>query len=169
MKFNELNLSEDIIKALNNLGYKNPSEVQEASIPKLLKGEDIIVKSQTGSGKTASFGIPVCEKINIEEKKVQCLVLTPTRELAIQVKDELSNIGRIKKVRCAAIFGKQPFNEQIRELKQRVHIVVGTPGRVFDHMERGTLDLSEVNYVVIDEADKMLSMGFIDQIGRAHV
>ncbi|EDT72182.1 ATP-dependent RNA helicase DbpA [Clostridium perfringens D str. JGS1721] len=164
MKFNELNLSEDIIKALNNLGYKNPSEVQEASIPKLLKGEDIIVKSQTGSGKTASFGIPVCEKINIEEKKVQCLVLTPTRELAIQVKDELSNIGRIKKVRCAAIFGKQPFNEQIRELKQRVHIVVGTPGRVFDHMERGTLDLSEVNYVVIDEADKMLSMGFIDQI-----
>ena len=164
MKFNELNLSDDIIKALNNLGYKNPSEVQEASIPKLLKGEDIIVKSQTGSGKTASFGIPVCEKINIEEKKVQCLVLTPTRELAIQVKDELSNIGRIKKVRCAAIFGKQPFNEQIRELKQRVHIVVGTPGRVFDHMERGTLDLSEVNYVVIDEADKMLSMGFIDQI-----
>ncbi|MDU6427343.1 MAG: DEAD/DEAH box helicase [Clostridium perfringens] len=164
MKFNELNLSEDIIKALNNLGYKNPSEVQEASIPKLLKGEDIIVKSQTGSGKTASFGIPACEKINIEEKKVQCLVLTPTRELAIQVKDELSNIGRIKKVRCAAIFGKQPFNEQIRELKQRVHIVVGTPGRVFDHMERGTLDLSEVNYVVIDEADKMLSMGFIDQI-----
>lgn len=100
MKFNELNLSDDIIKALNNLGYKNPSEVQEASIPKLLEGTDIIVKSQTGSGKTASFGIPICEKINIEEKSVQCLVLTPTRELAIQVKDELANIGRLKKVRC---------------------------------------------------------------------
>lgn len=164
MNFNELKLSEDILKALKNLGYKKPSEVQEASIPRLLKGEDIVVKSQTGSGKTASFGIPICEKIDIEEKKVQCLVLTPTRELAIQVKDELSNIGRLKKVRCTAIFGKQPFNEQVRELKQRVHVVVGTPGRVFDHMERGTLDLSGVNYVVIDEADKMLSMGFIDQI-----
>ncbi|MGG5461062.1 DEAD/DEAH box helicase [Clostridium sp. B9] len=164
MKFDELNLSSDILKALSNLGYKKPSEVQEASIPRLLNGEDIIVKSQTGSGKTASFGIPICEKINIEEKNVQCLILTPTRELAIQVKDELSNIGRLKKVRCTAIFGKQPFNDQVRELKQRVHIVVGTPGRVFDHMERGTLDLSGVNYVVIDEADKMLSMGFIDQI-----
>lgn len=164
MKFNELNLSNEIIKALSNLGYNKPSEVQEATIPMVLSGKDIIVKSQTGSGKTASFGIPICEKIDIEEKSVQCLVLTPTRELAIQVKDELASIGRLKKVRCAAIFGKQPFNEQVRELKQRVHIVVGTPGRVFDHMERGTLDLSNINYVVIDEADKMLSMGFIDQI-----
>lgn len=164
MKFNELNLSDEIIKALSNLGYNKPSEVQEITIPKILDGNDIIVKSQTGSGKTASFGIPICEKVDIEEKYVQCLVLTPTRELAIQVKDELASIGRLKKVRCVAIFGKQPFNEQVRELKQRVHIVVGTPGRVFDHMERGTLDLSNINYVVIDEADKMLSMGFIDQI-----
>nr|WP_199869682.1 DEAD/DEAH box helicase [Clostridium senegalense] len=162
--FEDLNLDEHILKALKNLGFNKPSQVQEKAIPYLLRGEDIIVKSQTGSGKTASFGIPLCEKTQVENSVVQSLVLVPTRELAMQVKEDISNIGRLKKVRAAAIFGKQPFNDQIRELKQRVHIVIGTPGRVIDHINRGTLKIDNINFVVIDEADKMLNMGFIDQI-----
>ncbi len=162
--FKKYNLNENILQALNNLGFENPSEVQDKTIPSLLDGEDIIVKSQTGSGKTASFGVPICNEVRVEEGKITALVLVPTRELALQVKDDISNIGRIKKVRCAAVFGKQPFNEQVRELKQRVHIVIGTPGRISDHMNRGNLNFKDLTYVIIDEADKMLNMGFIDQI-----
>ena len=162
--FEKYNLSEDIIKALNNLGFIEPSEVQNETIPALLNHEDIIVKSQTGSGKTASFGIPLCNETEVENSKIMALILVPTRELALQVKEDISNIGRLKKVRCAAVFGKQPFNEQVRELKQRVHIVIGTPGRISDHMNRGNLKFENIKFVVIDEADKMLNMGFVDQI-----
>lgn len=165
-KFEDMELRPEILKALKNLGFESPSEVQKEVIPEMLKKKDIVVKSQTGSGKTASFGIPLCELINEEENMVKALVLVPTRELAMQVKEDISNIGRLKKIRSAAIFGKQPFNEQVRELKQRVHIVCGTPGRVIDHIKRGNLDTSNIEYVVIDEADKMLNMGFIDQIGE---
>ncbi len=165
-RFEEMNLKPEILKALKNLGFEEPSEVQKEVIPEMLNKNDIVVKSQTGSGKTASFGIPLCNLINEEENVVKALILVPTRELAMQVKDDISNIGRLKKIRCAAIFGKQPFNEQIRELKQRVHIVCGTPGRVIDHIKRGNLDTSKIEYVIIDEADKMLNMGFIDQIAE---
>ncbi|GAA0084450.1 DEAD/DEAH box helicase [Clostridium sp. CTA-7] len=165
-KFENMNLSKEILKALNNLGFENPSEVQEEVIPHILDRKNLVVKSQTGSGKTASFGIPLCELTNVEENKIKALILVPTRELAMQVKEDISDIGRLKKVRCAAIFGKQPFNEQIRELKQRVHIVCGTPGRVIDHIERGNLNIDNIEFVVIDEADKMLNMGFIDQISE---
>ena len=165
-RFEEMNLKPEILKALKNLGFEEPSEVQKEVIPEMLGKNDIVVKSQTGSGKTASFGIPLCNLINEEENVVKALILVPTRELAMQVKDDISNIGRLKKIRCAAIFGKQPFNEQIRELKQRVHIVCGTPGRVIDHIKRGNLDTSKIEYVIIDEADKMLNMGFIDQIAE---
>ena len=163
-RFEDMGLREEILKALKNLGFEAPSEVQKEVIPEIINKKDVVVKSQTGSGKTASFGIPLCELINEEENVVKALVLVPTRELAMQVKEDISNIGRLKKIRCAAIFGKQPFNEQVRELKQRVHIVSGTPGRVIDHIERGNLDTSKIEYVIIDEADKMLNMGFIDQI-----
>lgn len=162
--FKRLNLSKEILKALENIGFEKPSEVQSETIPQLLDKKDLIVKSQTGSGKTASFGIPICNEVSIEEKFVQGIILVPTRELALQVKEEISNIGRLKKVRCIAVFGKQPISEQIKELKQRVHIVVGTPGRVADHINKGTLNLDKVKFLVIDEADKMLSMGFISQI-----
>lgn len=165
-RFEDMNLKPEILKALKNLGFEEPSEVQKEVIPEMLNKNDIVVKSQTGSGKTASFGIPLCNLINEEENTVKALILVPTRELAMQVKDDISNIGRLKKIRCAAIFGKQPFNEQIRELKQRVHIVCGTPGRVIDHIKRGNLDTSKIEYVIIDEADKMLNMGFIDQIAE---
>ena len=162
--FKKYNLCDEIIKALDGIGYKHPSDVQSKVIPEVLNGKDIIVKSQTGSGKTAAFGIPLCEKVIWEESKPQVLVLTPTRELAIQVKEELTNIGRFKRIRAVSVFGKQPFSEQTRELKQKTHIVAGTPGRVFDHIDRGTLDISNIRYLVIDEADEMLNMGFIDQV-----
>lgn len=142
-KFEDIGLREEILKALSNLGFETPSEVQKEVIPEILNRNDIVVKSQTGSGKTASFGIPLCELINEEENVIKALVLVPTRELAMQVKEDISNIGRLKKIRCAAIFGKQPFNDQIRELKQRIHIVCGTPGRVIDHIERGNLDTTK--------------------------
>ena len=163
-KFEDFNLDKYIIKALYNLNYTIPSKVQEEVIPRLLKKEDVIVKSKTGSGKTASFGIPICENIDIENNNVQALIVVPTRELALQVKDEISNIGRLKKIRCSAIFGKQPIKEQIRELKQRVHIVVATPGRIIDHIGRNTINLDYIKYFIIDEADKMLNKGFIEDM-----
>lgn len=162
--FSNLELSGEILKALDKLGYKTPSDVQKKVIPVALEDRDIIVKSQTGSGKTGAFGIPICEKIEIEKRAPQVLVLTPTRELAVQVKEDISNIGRFKRIRCAAVFGKQPMDVQIRELKQRIHVIVGTPGRTLDHIERGTIDLGEIKYLIIDEADEMLNMGFIDQV-----
>jgi superfamily II DNA/RNA helicase len=164
IKFNDYNLSEDIIKAIKLLGYENPTKVQREVIPFGLKGNNLVVKSQTGSGKTAAFGIPLCEKIEIEVKEPQALILTPTRELCVQIKEDITNIGRFKKVRCAAVFGKQPVDVQVRELRQRVHVVAGTPGRTKDLIDRGYLNIERVKYLIIDEADKMLNMGFIDQV-----
>ncbi len=157
-------ISKEIAKALKDLGYETLTKVQEAVIPLVLAQKDIIVRSQTGSGKTAAFAIPICEKIEIEQKSPQVLVLTPTRELAVQLKKDISNIGRFRGIRCAAVFGRQPMELQRRELKQRVHIIVGTPGRTLDHIDRRTINLDEVKYLVIDEADKMLDMGFIEQV-----
>ena len=163
-KFEKFNLDKKIIKALNNLRYEEPSKVQEEVIPRLLSEKDLIVKSKTGSGKTASFAIPLVQKVDINNNSVQGLIIAPTRELALQIKEEIQSIGRIKKVRCSAIFGKQPLKDQIAELKQRVHIVVATPGRIIDHIGRGTIDLSNIKYFIIDEADKMLHKGFVDDM-----
>jgi len=163
-EFSKFKIGEELLKSIEGLGYKTPSEVQEKVIPEILKDNDVIVKSQTGSGKTAAFGIPLCEKIDWDENSPQVLVLTPTRELAVQVSEDISNIGRFKRIKAVAVFGKEPISDQIRKLKQKTHIVVGTPGRVFDHIDKGSLDLSKIKYFVIDEADEMLNMGFIDQV-----
>ena len=163
-RFEEFNLDKNIIKSLKNIKYEIPSKVQSKVIPQLLNNKDIIVNSKTGSGKTASFAIPLCEKVDINNNSVQGLIIAPTRELALQIKEEVQNIGRIKKVRCSAIFGKQPLKEQVAELKQRVHIVVATPGRIIDHIGRGTIDLSNIKFFIIDEADKMLNKGFVDDM-----
>jgi ATP-dependent RNA helicase DeaD len=163
--FSDYNLSADILRALESLGYKEPTDVQNKVIPIALLQQDLTVKAQTGSGKTAAFGIPLCEMIFWEENKPQALILTPTRELAAQVKEDITNIGRYKRIKATAIYGKDPFTKQKAELKQKSHVVVGTPGRVLDHIERGTLDLERLKYLVIDEADEMLKMGFIDQVG----
>ncbi|AGX42757.1 DEAD/DEAH box helicase [Clostridium saccharobutylicum] len=163
-EFSKFKISEEILKSIEGLGYKKPSEVQEKVIPEILLNKDVIVKSQTGSGKTAAFGIPLCERIDWEENSPQVLVLSPTRELAVQVSEDISNIGRFKRIKCAAVFGKQPITEQVRTLKQKTHVVVGTPGRILDHIDRGSLNVSKVKYFVIDEADEMLNMGFIGQV-----
>jgi len=130
----------------------------------MLAKRDLVVKSQTGSGKTASYAIPICESIDWIENKPQVLILTPTRELAAQVKDDFINIGRYKRIKATVIYGKQPFAKQKLELNQKMHVVVGTPGRILDHIGKGTLPLDKINYLVIDEADEMLNMGFIDQV-----
>ncbi|TXK84516.1 DEAD/DEAH box helicase [Paenibacillus sp. N3.4] len=163
--FNDYTLSEDIIRALLSLGYEQPTDVQNEVIPIALQQKDLTVKSRTGSGKTAAFGIPICELVEWEENRPQALILTPTRELADQVKQDITNIGRFKRIKAVALYGKQPFAKQKLELHQKCHVVVGTPGRVLDHIQKGTLDLERLKYLVIDEADEMLRMGFIEQVG----
>ncbi|MGG3564464.1 DEAD/DEAH box helicase [Neobacillus rhizosphaerae] len=162
--FEDYNLSDEIQRALTVLKYEEPTEVQGEVIPLALKNQDLVVKSQTGSGKTASFAIPICDMIDWEEKKPQALILTPTRELAVQVRDDITNIGRFKRIKALAVYGKEPFSKQREELKQKTHVVVGTPGRVMDHIDRETLVLDEIKYLIIDEADEMLNMGFIDEV-----
>ncbi|USK33122.1 DEAD/DEAH box helicase [Bacillus sp. F19] len=162
--FIDYKLSAEIVRALDSLNYTEPTEVQNKVIPVALEKKDLVVKSQTGSGKTASFGIPLCEMVEWEENRPQALILTPTRELAAQVKEDITNIGRFKRIKAAAVYGKQPFDRQKIELKQKTHVVVGTPGRVLDHIEKGTLALEKLQYLIIDEADEMLNMGFIDQV-----
>ena len=162
--FEDYQLSEEIKRALSVLKYETPTEVQQEVLPLALEKKDLVVKSQTGSGKTAAYGIPICEIIEWEEKKPQALILTPTRELAAQVREDLTNIGRFKRIKAVALYGKEPFTKQKEELKQKTHVVVGTPGRVLDHIERETLDLDQVKFLIIDEADEMLNMGFIDKV-----
>jgi ATP-dependent RNA helicase DeaD len=163
-RFKDYPLSEDIVRALDGLGYENPTDVQGEVIPIALEKRDLVVKSQTGSGKTAAFGIPICDLIDWNENKPQALILTPTRELAVQVKEDITNIGRFKRIKATAIYGKEPFARQKVELNQKNHIIAGTPGRVLDHIEKGTLALGQLAYLVIDEADEMLNMGFIEQV-----
>jgi superfamily II DNA/RNA helicase len=151
--FNDFLLSDEILKAISMLNFKSPTIVQQQVIPAVLKQKDIIVKSQTGSGKTAAFAIPVCELVDWNENKPQVLVLTPTRELAIQVKEDMFNLGRFKRLKVSVVYGKSPFYYQEKELKQKTHVVVGTPGRIIDHIEKGTFDISQIKYLVIDEAD----------------
>jgi superfamily II DNA/RNA helicase len=163
-KFEIYDLSENLLKALDLMGYDQPTEVQKKAIPVMKENQDLVIKSETGSGKTAAFAIPIIDNIEWEENSPQALVLTPTRELAQQVSQEMFNIGRFKRMKVASIYGKTPIKSQIKDLKQKTHIVAGTPGRVLDHILRGSLDLSQIKYLVLDEADEMLNMGFIKQI-----
>ena len=162
--FKDYHLSEEIVRSLESLGYQHPTDVQYEVIPIALEKKDLAVKARTGSGKTAAFGIPICELVEWQENKPQALILTPTRELAVQVKEDITNIGRLKRIKATAVYGKEPFARQKAELKQKTHVVVGTPGRVLDHIEKGTLDLERLKYFVLDEADEMLNMGFIKQV-----
>ncbi|HHX12290.1 MAG TPA: DEAD/DEAH box helicase [Clostridiales bacterium] len=162
--FKDYILSEEILKAIKSLGYNRPTEVQQRVIPLALEKRDLVVRSQTGSGKTASYGIPICEMVDWLENKPQVLILTPTRELAVQVREDITNVGRLKRIKAIALYGRHPISLQKTELKQKNHVVVGTPGRIFDHIERGSLTLTNIKCLVIDEADEMLNMGFIDQV-----
>lgn len=162
--FTQFDLSADILRALQSLGYTQPTDVQQAVIPIALQERDVTVRARTGSGKTAAFAIPICERVQWEENRPQALILTPTRELADQIRSDVTDIGRLKRVKAVALYGKQPFARQKLELRQKCHVVVGTPGRVLDHIQKGTLDVSKLRFLVIDEADELLRMGFIEQV-----
>ncbi|MCA6073064.1 MAG: DEAD/DEAH box helicase [Endomicrobium sp.] len=165
LKFSELNLSNEIIKAVEDLGFEEATPIQSLSIPKMMEGIDIIGQAQTGTGKTAAFGIPVLEKIDVKNKVVQTIILCPTRELAIQVAEELKLFSKYKKgINIVPVYGGQPIQRQIVALHKGAQIVIGTPGRVIDHLERKTLKLDTASTVVLDEADEMLDMGFRDDI-----
>lgn len=163
-EFNQYRLSGDILEALKGLGYKEPTDIQRKVIQPMLAGKNVVVKAPTGSGKTAAFAIPVCENIRWEENTPQALVLEPTRELAVQVSEEIFHIGRKKRLKSAALFGGFPIDKQMLTLRQKTHIVTGTPGRVMDHLRRESLKLAKVEWLIIDEADLMLDMGFIDEV-----
>lgn len=163
-QFTKFHLSEDITGALTLLRYITPTPIQEEVIPLALQGKHIVGKAKTGSGKTAAFAIPLCELVIWEERSPQALVLEPTRELAVQVSEEIFQIGRKKRIKSPAVFGGFPIDKQIQTLRQKSHIVVGTPGRVMDHIRRESLRLEKIKYLVIDEADLMLHMGFLEEV-----
>jgi ATP-dependent RNA helicase DeaD len=162
--FAELNLSPEVLRGLADLGFEEPTPIQEETISVLLAGKDVIAQAQTGSGKTAAFGIPMIERIDPRDRAVQGLVLCPTRELAIQVADAIHAMGKHRPVSVAPVYGGQPIERQFRALQRGVQIVVGTPGRIMDHMRRGTLSFANVKFAVLDEADEMLDMGFAEDI-----
>ncbi|MHB8927401.1 MAG: DEAD/DEAH box helicase [Bacillota bacterium] len=153
-----------IIEALDEMGFEEPSPIQAAAIPLLLEGKDLVGQAQTGTGKTAAFAIPLLQRLDPEVQRPQVLVLAPTRELALQVADEFGKIGKRLRVRELAIYGGQPIERQIKALRAGVSVVIGTPGRIMDHLERRTLKLDQIRAFVLDEADEMLSMGFIEDI-----
>lgn len=164
--FNSLNISQEVIKAVTEMGYENPTEIQEKSIPLILEGFDVIGRSHTGTGKTAAFGIPAVEAVDIHDNEgVQILVLCPTRELAMQSCEEIKKFSKYKPgIRAVPVYGGQQIEKQLFALKRGAHIVIGTPGRIMDHMRRKTLKLNNLKMVILDEADEMLNMGFRDDI-----
>lgn len=164
-KFTDLALSAPLLRALADVGYESPSPIQAATIPPLLEGRDLLGQAQTGTGKTAAFALPILAQIDPKQFKPQALVLAPTRELAIQVAEAFQKYAvHLPGFHVLPIYGGQSYYPQLQALKRGVHVVVGTPGRVIDHLDRGTLDLSELRCLVLDEADEMLRMGFIDDV-----
>lgn len=164
MSFSSLNISQNVLDTLVKLHYEKMTPIQSQVIPLLLKDNDVLAQAETGSGKTAAFVIPIVEHCILDEHSIQALILTPTRELAIQVQEDCANIGAYKRLRSYAIYGKSSYQYQKEALKQRIHIVVGTPGRILDHLKNGTIDLSKIRHLVIDEADEMLKLGLLETL-----
>src|SRR3990167_10489979 len=163
--FSRFNLDKKILTALSELGYETATPIQEQGIPVLLNGDDLLAQAQTGTGKTATFALPILSLLNHELKAPQALVLAPTRELAIQVAEAFQSYAKhLKGFSVAPIYGGQDFNTQLRLLKRGSQILVGTPGRLMDHLRRGTLPVDHIKTVVIDEADEILKMGFVDDV-----
>jgi ATP-dependent RNA helicase DeaD len=163
--FSDLGLSDEVLKALADVGYETPSPIQARTIPPLLEGRDVVGLAQTGTGKTAAFALPILSRLDLAQKTPQALVLAPTRELALQVSEAFERYAaHLKGVHVLPIYGGQGYGVQLSALRRGVHVVVGTPGRVMDHLEKGTLDLSELRFLVLDEADEMLNMGFAEDV-----
>ena len=165
--FDSFSLSEATMRAIRNKGYEISTPVQAGCIPPMMEGKDVIAKAPTGTGKTMAFGIPIIEKIDAESETVQAVILAPTRELAMQITDEMREVAVCHEgVRLVCLYGGQPIGKQINALKRKPQIVVATPGRLSDHMKRRTVNVSQVKTVVLDEADRMLDMGFIHDVTR---
>jgi len=164
VKFNEFNLSADLLAEVDKAGFVEASPIQEQTIPLALEGKDVIGQAQTGTGKTAAFGLPTLEKIRTEEATIQALVIAPTRELAVQSQEELFRFGRSKGVKVRSVYGGSSIEKQIKALKSGAHIVVGTPGRLLDLIKRKALKLHDIETLILDEADEMLNMGFLEDI-----
>ncbi|OGS20845.1 MAG: ATP-dependent RNA helicase [Elusimicrobia bacterium RIFOXYA2_FULL_39_19] len=165
LKFSELKLSQELSKAITDMGFEEATPIQSQAIPVLLEGKDICGQAQTGTGKTLAFGIPILERINVKSKDLQAVILCPTRELAIQVAEEFKKLSKYKRgLHVVPVYGGQPIDRQIHALNYGAQIIIGTPGRVIDHLQRKTLKVQSVNMVVLDEADEMLDMGFIEDI-----
>ncbi|MEZ0312375.1 MAG: DEAD/DEAH box helicase [Myxococcota bacterium] len=165
MTFKELGLGDALLAALDAVGYESPSPIQAATIPPLLEGKDLVGQAQTGTGKTAAFALPILQRVRLEERRPQALVITPTRELAVQVAEAFKKYAsKLPGFHVMPIYGGQSYSLQLSALRRGVHVVVGTPGRLIDHIERGVLDLSRLTTLVLDEADEMLRMGFIDDV-----
>ncbi|RXT15417.1 DEAD/DEAH box helicase [Ammoniphilus sp. CFH 90114] len=164
--FHELGISGPILRAITDMGFEEASPIQEKSIPIALSGKDIIGQAQTGTGKTAAFGIPILENVDTSKDHVQAIVIAPTRELAIQVSEEINRLAKYMGIRSLPIYGGQSIDRQINALRKRPHVITGTPGRLLDHIQRKTLKLDRVSIVVLDEADEMLDMGFLEDIER---
>ena len=163
--FSDLGLGERVLKALDDVGYEIPSAIQAATIPTLLAGRDVVGLAQTGTGKTAAFALPILDRLDVSQKTPQALVLAPTRELALQVCEAFEKYAaHVRGVHILPVYGGQGYGVQLSALRRGVHIVVGTPGRIMDHLDKGTLDLSELKYLVLDEADEMLKMGFAEDV-----
>ena len=165
VKFEDLQINDNIKRAVLEMGFEEPSPIQAQAIPRILTGIDVIGQAQTGTGKTAAFSIPILEMVDPEDKSLQAVVLCPTRELAIQVSTEIRKIGKyMHGIKTLPVYGGQPIDRQIKSLKSGVQVVIGTPGRVIDHINRKTLKMDKVKMVILDEADEMLDMGFREDI-----
>ena len=163
--FADLGLDPRVLKALSDIGYESPSPIQAQTIPPLLEGRHVVGLAQTGTGKTAAFALPILSQLDLGQKTPQALVLTPTRELALQVSEAFEKYAaHFKGVHVLPVYGGQGYGVQLSALRRGVHIVVGTPGRIMDHLEKGTLDLSQLRFLVLDEADEMLKMGFAEDV-----
>src|SRR6201996_7800777 len=163
--FNELGLSPELLKAVAQMGFEEASHIQSQAIPALLSGSDVGGQSQTGSGKTAAFALPAIEMVDVKLRAPQVLILCPTRELAVQVAEEVAKLAHFKRgVREIPIYGGQSYDRQLRGLRDGAQIIIGTPGRILDHLDRGTLKMNQIKMVILDEADRMLDMGFVDDI-----
>jgi len=165
VKFTDFPVSEYILQAVEAMGFENTTPIQAAAIPVVLSGRDVIGQAQTGTGKTAAFGIPAIEHVDVENRATQVLIMCPTRELALQVKEQITALAKFKKgLLVTAIYGGESYERQFANLKRGTQIVVGTPGRIMDHIEKKTLKLDNISMVILDEADEMLNMGFREDI-----
>lgn len=167
MKFGELGLDKSLLKAVKRSGFEEATPIQAETIPLVLAGNDVIGQAQTGTGKTAAFGLPVLQQLDLDLRQIQAVIISPTRELAIQTQEELFHLGKEKRAKVQVVYGGADIRRQIKQLEQHTpHILVGTPGRLLDHIQRGTINLTHVKHLILDEADEMLDMGFLDDIEK---